>query len=140
MDFQVTVNVTLSTGLEPSNVEVTLQGLEYPYSTLFAVTPPSGTVVFDPVWKGRYDITAIKIGYETYKINNTLINSDKVFNIMLSEKKYPPTCLVVDPVSLIATWCEPLRTAVSEDFENPVFPAGGMAEHNRGQFRVSAYR
>src|SRR5512138_949696 len=60
--------------------------------------------LFDPVWKGHYDVTAFKIGYDTYKISNTFISSDKVFNIVLSEKKYPPTCLVVDPVSLKATW------------------------------------
>ena len=94
MDYQVTVNVTLSTGLEPINAEVTLQGLEYPYETYFAVTPGSGTVVFDMVWRGHYDITAYKIGYDEYKINNAFINSDKVYNIMLSEKKYPPTCLL----------------------------------------------
>ena len=99
---------------------------------LFAVTPANGTVIFDPVWKGHYDITALKIGYDTYKINNTFINADKVFNIVLSEKKYPPTCLVVDPVSLIATWCEPLRTAIDENFENPAFPPAGWQTTTAG--------
>ena len=74
MDYEVTVNVTLSTGLEPINVEVTLQGLEYPYETYFAVTPASGTVVFDMVWRGHYDISAYKIGYDEYRINNTFVN------------------------------------------------------------------
>ena len=125
MDCQVSVNTSLTTGLEPVDVEVTLQGLEYPYKTYFAVTPASGTISFDMVWKGRYDITLFKIGYDTYKIENTSINTDKVFNIMLSEKKYPPACLDVDPVSLEATWCEPLRTVLKEDFEDPVFPPPG---------------
>jgi hypothetical protein len=35
---------------------------------------------------------------------------------------YPPSCLYVDPVSLVATWCEPLITALDEDFEDPGFP------------------
>jgi len=48
-----------------------------------------------------------------------------VFDIILSEKKYSPTCLYVDPVSLIATWCPPLITALNEDFEGPVFPPAG---------------
>ena len=39
MDYQVTVNVTLSTGLEPINCEVTLQGLEYPYEDLLCRYP-----------------------------------------------------------------------------------------------------
>jgi hypothetical protein len=84
------------------------------------------------VWRGRYDINAFKIGYDRYVINNTFINSDKVFNIMLSEKKYPPTCLYVDPVSLEATWCEPLVTAVSENFEGNTFPPVGWQKLTQG--------
>jgi hypothetical protein len=38
---------------------------------------------------------------------------------------YPPSCLYVDPVSLEATWCKPLFTALDEDFEDPVFPPAG---------------
>jgi hypothetical protein len=132
MDYQVTVNVTLSDGLEPINAEITLQGNEYPYETYFAVTPGSGTVVFDMVWRGHYDITAFKIGYDVYKITNTFVNSDKVYNIVLSEKKYPPTCLVVDPVSLEATWCEPLRTAINENFEGSEFPPAGWQLYSEG--------
>ncbi len=123
--YTVTVNCTLSDGLEPINCEVTLLGLEYPYETYYAVTPASGTVVFDMVWRGHYDITAFKIGYDVYKISNSFINANKTYNILLGEKKYPPTCLVVDPVSSIATWCEPLRTALDEGFENSGFPPAG---------------
>ena len=125
---QVTVNVTLSTGLEPSGVEITLKGLEYPYETYFDVTPASGTVVFDFVWKGHYDLTAIKIGYDTYVISNTFINADKTYNIVLSEKKYAPTCLVVDPLTLEATWCEPLRHRYRRDLRRCRLPAGRLAE------------
>ncbi|MDX9905039.1 MAG: T9SS type A sorting domain-containing protein [Bacteroidales bacterium] len=38
---------------------------------------------------------------------------------------YPPSCLYVDPVSLEATWCKPLITALDEDFEDPEFPPAG---------------
>ncbi|MBP6871325.1 MAG: carboxypeptidase regulatory-like domain-containing protein [Bacteroidales bacterium] len=133
MDYQVTVNCELSTGLEPSNVEVTLQGLDWPYETYFAVTPASGTVVFESVWRGHYDISAYKIGYDVYKINNAFVNSDKVYNIMLGEKKYPPTCLYVDPVSVVATWCEPLRTALEENFESDLFPPAGWQILSQGE-------
>jgi hypothetical protein len=132
MDYQVTVNVTLSTGEEPINCEITLQGSEWPYETYFLVTPGSGTVVFESVWRGHYDITAFKIGFDEYRISNAFINSDKVYNIVLSEKKYPPTCLVVDPVSLEATWCEPLRTAAMADFEDAVFPPAGWQNLTQG--------
>jgi hypothetical protein len=42
-----------------------------------------------------------------------------------SGPNYPPTCLSVDPISLEATWCEPLITAMDEDFEDPIFPPAG---------------
>lgn len=119
MFFQVTVNVFLSTGLVPVNVEVVLN------NTYYVVTDSSGIIVFDSVTSGPFHLTAFKIGYDTYVLNNIFINEDKVFNIVLSEKKYTPTCLHVDPLSLEATWCEPLRSALDEDFENPVFPPAG---------------
>ncbi len=133
LDVEVTVNVTLSTGLEPSNVEITLKGSDYPYETYFAVTPASGTVVFPFVWKGHYDLSAFKIGYDEYVISNTFINSDKTFNIVLSEKKYAPTCLYVDPLTLEATWCEPLRTALIESFEDNTFPPAGWQSLTLGE-------
>ncbi|NTV83932.1 MAG: T9SS type A sorting domain-containing protein [Bacteroidales bacterium] len=77
------------------------------------------------VWKGKYHITIKKIGYDIYEIEEANINNDKVFNIVLSEKKYPPTCLYVDPVSLKASWCYPLITSLEEDFEGPEFPPPG---------------
>jgi hypothetical protein len=125
MDHRVTVNVSLTTGQEPLNAQVTLQGLEYPYETYHAVTPESGTVLFDLVWKGHYNMSVNKIGYDIYNMSDINVNNDKIFNIILSEKKYPPTGLYVDPLSLIATWNKPLKTALYEDFENPVFPPAG---------------
>ncbi len=125
MDHQVTVNATLTTGLEPVNAEVTLQGLEFPYEIYHAATPGNGTVVFDQVWKGHYNVIISKIGYDTYNLDGVNINNDKVFDIILGEKKYAPTGLYVNPLSLVATWHEPLRTALYEDFEDPVFPPPG---------------
>jgi hypothetical protein len=90
-------------------------------------------VVFDPVWLGHYDITAVKIGYDTYIIENTFINSDKVFNIVLSEKKYAPDCLVVDPLTLEATWCEPIRIAMTQNFEDAQFPPVGWQASSLGE-------
>jgi hypothetical protein len=132
MDCRVTVNVTLSTGLEPINVEVKLKGSDYPYETFFAVTPANGTVVFDQVWKGHYDISAFKIGYDTYIIENAYIATENEFNIILSEKKYPPTNLKVDPVSLDATWNQPLRIALEQGFQDTQFPPAGWQNLTQG--------
>ncbi len=125
MEAEITVNVTLSTGFEPVNVEIEMQGLEYPYQTYTDVTPSSGTVVFDPVWKGCYTVTAFKIGYELYRIDSICFYDNDIINIVLSEKKYPVTNLYVDPLTLIATWNEPLIIALDEDFEEELFPPPG---------------
>ena len=52
MDHRVTVNVALSTGFEPSGVEVTLQGLDYPHETYMLTTSATGSVTFEPVMAG----------------------------------------------------------------------------------------
>ena len=116
MQYSVTVNVTLSTGLEPINVNVTLQGLDWPYATYEEVTPASGTAVFPEIWKGHYYFNAYKLGYYPYEIMDVNVNQNLVINVVLSEKRYPPTNLYVDPLTLEATWNEPLLTAVSGEF------------------------
>jgi hypothetical protein len=139
MDCQATFNISLTTGLDPENVEITLQGLDYPYETFTGNTSSSGVTVFDMIWKGHYDIKVYKIGFETYTLENVNIHNDEIFDIILSEKKYSPSCLYVDPVSLIGTWCEPKRTAVIEGFEGEEFPPAGWqalsADDEYGWFR-----
>jgi hypothetical protein len=125
MDCQATFNISLTTGLEPDDVQITMQGLDYPYEIYSGNTSSNGTAVFDTIWKGHYHIIIKKTGYDIYEIEDVNISNDKVFNIVLSEKKYPPTCLYVDPVSLQATWCYPLITSLKEDFEEPEFPPPG---------------
>jgi hypothetical protein len=138
-DCSLTFNVALSSGLEPVNVEISLKGSDFPYQEYTDVTPSSGSVVFEHIWKGHYDITAFKIGFDTYIIENAYLTADNVFNIILSEKKYAPKNLIVDPVSLIATWDKPLRTALDEGFEGEQFPPAGWqsltASEGYGWFR-----
>lgn len=116
VNFLLTLNITLSTGLPPVDVEVNLNNM------YFVITDSSGIAVFDALEGGHYDIDIFKFGYNAYTMENVYINGDKVLNIILNDKKYPPTCLYVDPLSLEATWCEPLITALDQDFEDPVFP------------------
>lgn len=138
-DVNVTVTTTLTSGDEPSGVEVTLSGLDYPHETFLLTTGPDGIASFDTVWKGKYNIRIYKIGYEAYLINEVELTEDEEYNIILSTKKYPPRNLFVDPVSAIATWDPPLRTAVLEDFEDDDFPPPGWqvrtADPGYGWFR-----
>jgi hypothetical protein len=125
--YQVTVNVTLSTGFAPVNVEVRLNNND------IILTDSSGTVVFDSITGGSFYLTAFKTGYDLYVLNNPFITEDKVFNIFISESKYPPTGQTVDPLTLRATWNEPLLTELDEDFEDPVFPPAGWQALSLGQ-------
>jgi hypothetical protein len=125
MDCQASFYITLTTGMDPSDVRITMEGLDYPYETYSGYTSSNGIAVFDMVWKGYYTITIYKTGYDAYIIEETLLDNDEDFTIILSEKKYPPTGLVVDPLTLKATWDEPLRTALREEFEGSLFPPEG---------------
>jgi len=125
MDCQVTFNITLTTGADPVNALITLQGLDYPYETFSGATSSDGLVVFEEVWKGNYKVEVDKIGFDVYDIELVNITGDQVFNIILSQKKYPPTCLSVDPVSMMATWCFPVISALEENFEGKEFPPKG---------------
>jgi hypothetical protein len=143
MEVKVTVNVTLSTGEEPSGVHVTLGGHDYPYQLYSGVTPASGTLEYDPVWKGNYTVMAYKSGFDTYQVDFN-ITSDKVIDIILGEKKYKPTNLYVDPLTLIATWSAPQVVALqTEGFENEDFPPAGWTviqnDYDGGWERANGY-
>ncbi len=139
MDVNVEVTSTLTTGEEPSDIEVTLQGLDYPRELFTLVTGADGIASFDMVWKGTYNIRIYKVGFDAYLIDSVEINEDEAFTVILSEKKYAPRNLFVDPVSAVASWDPPLRTAVHEGFEGLVFPPAGWqsqtADPGYGWFR-----
>lgn len=139
IDFEVNFNITLTTGLEAGQVEVIIEGLDYPYETHTAMTSPNGTAIFAGIWKGHYNVKVYKVGYEPYLLDGVNIYEDKTFDIILLEKKYAPACLTVDPLSLIATWCEPKMTALNEGFEGEEFPPADWqvqsADPDNGWFR-----
>ncbi len=133
MDRMVTVNVSQCDNEEPSGVVVMLMGYDYPYQMLVQVTPASGTVVFDSVIMGMYDLSASKIGYQAWEDPNFLVNGDKIVDIVLQENAYPARNLYVDPLSSVATWDEPLYLQVPmEGFESEPFPPAGWTSLTSG--------
>jgi hypothetical protein len=139
MDVAVNVTTTLTTGDEPSGVEVTLQGLVYPHEVFSIITESDGIAAFDMVWKGTYNIKVSKTGFDTYLIKDVKLDENEEFAIILSEKKYSPGCFKVDPLTLVATWCPPLIVALNEDFESPDFPPLGWqtSPENSGWSRTN---
>ncbi len=120
----VTVNVSLTTGGSPAGALVTLTGIDYPFTVASQTVPEDGTVIFADTWKGHYTILAQKVGFDDYTIDAN-IQSDRTFDIILAERKYKPRNLYVDPLTLVATWDEPLAISVIEDFEGSTFPPAG---------------
>ena len=125
MDCNATFNISLTTGLPAENVEITLTGLDYPFEKFSGTTLSSGNALFENIWKGHYNILIDKIGFDPYLLEEVEISSDQSFDIILSEKKYPPDCLYVDPLTLKATWCYPMISQLDENFEKPDFPPDG---------------
>lgn len=120
----VTVNVSLTTGGSPAGTLVTLTGHDYPYLALSEIVPESGQVIFADIFKGHYTLGAYKLGFDDY-VFDANIQSDRTFDIILAEKKYKPRNLYVDPLTLVATWDEPLAVALDENFEGATFPPAG---------------
>lgn len=126
----VTVNVSLTTSGSPAGAVVTLTGSDYPTAEYSLTVPENGTVVFEDVWKGNYTLLAEKVGFDDYVITPN-IQSNRTFDIVLAEKKYMPRNLYVDPLTLVATWDEPLAVAVMEDFEGATFPPAGWDSYTQ---------
>lgn len=124
MDTELTFNVSLCDGGIPDDVEITLIGEDWPNDIYTGITDTSGTYTFNLVWKGTYTLEVFKIGYEKY-ISTLTISSDSLFDVPLSEKKYPPRNLWVDAMSSMAYWDEPLVMELTEDFEGSLFPPTG---------------
>lgn len=128
----VTINVQLVCGFVPAEgAVVTLTGTDYPYDVLTAVVPASGTVVFDNVIKGHYDLMITKAGYYAYEMHVN-ITGNKTITAVMEDLRYMPRNLFVDDMTLVATWDEPLATAITENFEGGVFPPAGWQALTQG--------
>ena len=107
----VTFNLSLSSGATPSGIEVVMVNQLVPDSTYASLSGEDGVVVYNNVWKGTYDITVYKFGFELWTTTETL-TANKTYNLMLWQLKNPPTGLYVDDRSLLATWNRPVMQAL----------------------------
>ncbi len=120
----VNFNITLSSvGAIPEGVSITMQNTLLSDTNYNAVTPATGHIAFNTVWKGNYDITVYKFGYDAYTANVD-INGDKTFDILLGETRWAPFNLYVDDRTLEAVWNAPIpMVALFEDH----FTSGSFA-------------
>ncbi|NOY50873.1 MAG: hypothetical protein GXO88_09980, partial [Chlorobi bacterium] len=129
LDNVVTVTSTQCDGGEPSGVEVTLVGHNYPYDVLYGVSGADGIVVFDSVIDGVYDINIFKVAYQNLFFAGVPIYNDYSLDVVLQENNFPPRNLYVDPLTSVATWDEALIEQIQmEDFEGSAFPPSGWTK------------
>ena len=129
LDNVVTITATQCDGGEPSDVEVTLVGHNYPYDVLFGVSGTDGVITFDSVIDGVYDINVFKVAYQNLFFANVPIYNDYNLAVVLQENNFPPRNLVVDPLTSVATWDEALIEQIQlEDFEGSTFPPQGWTK------------
>ena len=108
----VTVNVSLTCAVSPvAGTIVKLQNTAFSQYMYTATLTSTGTVTFPAVWKGTYDLTVSKIGYDTYLLPAQLIMTAKTFDVVLLQQKLAPSNMAVDNKSLFATWNAPLGLA-----------------------------
>lgn len=123
---QVKFNITLSSiGAVPEGVSITMQNTLVD-TLYYALTPASGQVTFNTVWKGNYDISVVKFGYEPYTVNKD-IYGDMTLDLLLGETRWAPFNLFVDDLTLEAVWNAPMpMVALFEDhFTSGNFTAQG---------------
>jgi len=137
MDAEVTVNVSLCYGGFAEGAEVSMIGMDCPFQYDMVLTNPSGAAVFDSIIFGNYELNISQVGYNPVMLNLN-ITDDTIIDVVLTQKLYPARNVVVDSVTSIVTWDEPVITALEvEGFEGPDFPPPGwqLATIGMGWFR-----
>ncbi len=105
----VTVNVSLTCAVSSvAGTVVKLQNTAFSQYMYTATLTSTGTVTFPAIWKGTYDLTVSKIGYDTYTSLANLIMAPKTFDVILLQQRLAPSNMFVNNKSLFATWNAPV--------------------------------
>ncbi|PID94893.1 MAG: hypothetical protein CSA95_02140 [Bacteroidetes bacterium] len=122
-EAELTINVSLSSGENPAGAYVTLVNKDGLANHVYeGAVDETGTIVFPAVWKGEYELTVTKFGYDNYQGDHS-VYSDMTIDVELMEVLNPPLGLVVDPATLHASWLAPGvdLDLFTEDFESGSF-------------------
>ncbi|MCD4828398.1 MAG: carboxypeptidase regulatory-like domain-containing protein [Candidatus Cloacimonetes bacterium] len=103
----VTVEVDCNDGGSPDNAAVSLSDDE---NTFNGEVGAAGSIYFDNVPAGTYDLTVYLSGYDTYEELDIVISTDVTLPVMLIESLLPPADLACDDTGLF-TWAVPVVPA-----------------------------
>lgn len=126
LEKEVSFIISLCEGEELENTNIEMAGLFCISNNYQSFTDTNGVAVMDSVIEGYYALKIKKVGFETFAIDSLGIFVDTTIVVELLPAMYPPRNMFVDTITNIATWDEPLITALpKEDFEESVFPPVG---------------
>ncbi len=135
----VTVHAALScSSANPSGTSVEMTNLVYPDTTYHAILDSSGSVIFPKVWKGTYQISVSRFGYEGQWLTRSFSAGDSV-GVFLLQKRPSPRNLAVQNQNLLATWHSPLcrDTLFHETFGSGSFLTNGWTTGGASNWMIS---
>ena len=121
--FPVSIHVNLTCPASaPDDAYLQMKNLVYPDTLYSTILDSTGFATFPEVWKGVYEIQVRKFGYLDYYQTYSVDVADTV-EVMVLQKKSPPSNLLIDDRSLFSVWDVPYfhqllfdETWVSGDF------------------------
>ncbi len=123
---------------EMTGVSMSMVNMAYP-DTLYSATFDSlGNAFFPGVWKGTYQLTVSKFGYDTI-IQSIPVTGPVTLSLFLAQVKIPPANLVVDDSSLMARWDVPHfeKQIFSEKWNSGSFAQNGWTLENGMNWGIS---
>lgn len=140
--WTVNTTVTVELSCEEANRSgsfIRLKNLVYPDTVYSFTVDTSGQHTFPLVWKGTYELSVKKFGYQDY-VANVSLSFDTTISLLLLQKKPPPTNLQVDPKTLVAQWQVPTYkdTLFREEWNSGSFLTQGWSLQGGGNWIVSS--
>ena len=136
--MNVCVGLTCAANAKAGTV-IKLTNTAYPDTNYTKTTDTSGCVHFTNIWKGSYTLTAIRFTYPVYTQTITVMG-DVNLTLTLLQNTDAPTNLVVNDVSLHASWSPP-RTKlfhVNEDWASGSFATNNWTTSGGANWSVTA--
>jgi hypothetical protein len=117
---------------------VYLKNLVYNDTSYAAETDTTGLLLFPAVWKGTYELTLTKFGYQQ-QVLTVPVSHDTSLTAFLLQEKSPPRELEVNEKTLVAHWQIPeyKEELFAEDWSSAGFAANGWTTEGGNNWTIS---
>ncbi len=117
--FNVSVKINSSDSLWFVSANIKLKGQTPPFSNYPGVMQSPGTVGFNNVLEGKYQLEIYKPGYDKFMLDSIDISSDTTFEITLQDTPLPVDSLHVNPYSGLLEWKMPFVSQFYWECDTP---------------------